>query len=694
MESEMSFLSSILLVALPGIGTERPEPPAPETKSKFVLLTTAGQIGSLDVTETAGPEGAIVDCVFTVDDNGRGPKLREHVEIGRDGRPARWTIEGKGGVGAPVKESFAVDGAKARWTTLNDQGEAAAASGLYLPIQGTPWNLGFFLRALLRAPDRRVAVLPAGALRLEKVRDVVIGAGATKETVSACAMWGAELVPQLLLARGEQLVAAIAPGRVLVEEKHQGDYASLSSLAGELSKEVLTAFSSKLSHRFDAPIWLTRVRVFDPASGKVGAPTNVGVFGDSIVAVNDDLPPADAVVFDGAGSTLLPGLCDSHAHLGDWDGALHLACGVTFVRDPGNDNETLLLLEKRIAAGEVLGPRTRNSGFLEGKSPFSAHLGFVVGTLDEALASVRWYASHGYWGVKIYNSMNPDFVKPVAAEAHRLGLHVSGHVPAFMSSERAVRDGYDEINHINQLMLSFIIDPAKEDTRTPFRFTALGERMANLDLASEPVRNMVALLKERRTTIDPTMAVFSGLLMARPGQASTADQGWLDHAPAAFQRSRRSATLDIAPSQYALYDASWKKLEETLRMLHESGVALVPGTDDVAGLALHSELECWVAAGIPASATLRAATLESARFLGLEDRLGTVAPGKLADLYLVEGDPTADIHAIRRGRLVLKGGVVHFPDEIEAALGLEPFARHVEPRPSAPSAASGASSGS
>ena len=90
---------------------------------------------------------------------------------------------------------------------------------------------------------------------------------------------------------------------------------------------------------------------------------------------------------------------------------------------------------------------------------------------------MRWYAAHGFWGVKIYNSMNPDFVKPIADEAHRLGLHVSGHVPAFMSSERAIRDGYDEIHHINQLVLSFIIDPLKDDTRTPFRFTAIGERL-------------------------------------------------------------------------------------------------------------------------------------------------------------------------------------------------------------------------
>src|SRR5262249_6920951 len=151
-----------------------------------------------------------------------------------------------------------------------------------------------------------------------------------------------------------------------------------------------------------------------------------------------------------------------------------------------------LLLEKRIAAGDFLGPRVKASGFLEGKSPYSAHTGFVIDSVDEAKQKVQWYAAHGFWGVKIYNSMNPAFVKPIADEAHRLGRHVSGQVPAFMSSERAVRDGYDEINHINQLLLSFIIDPLKDDTRTTFRFTALGERLGALDLQSEPVQRMLA----------------------------------------------------------------------------------------------------------------------------------------------------------------------------------------------------------
>ena len=358
--------------------------------------------------------------------------------------------------------------------------------------------------------------------------------------------------------------------------------------------------------------------------------------------------------------------------------------GVTRTLDPGNDNDVLLALTSRIDSGEVVGPRIHRKGFLEGRSPFSSRTGFVVDRLDVALEKVRWYADHGFSGIKIYNSMNPDWVKPIAEEAHRLGLRVSGHVPAFMTSERAVRDGYDEITHINQLMLSFVIGE-KDDTRTPFRFTALGQRLGTLDLSAEPFQRMLRLMKERGTALDPTLAIFTGLLLARPGKAPPNDVPWLDHVPAPVQRNRRQAIVDVKPSEYGAYEASQRKLFEVMSVLHREGIRLLPGTDDIAGVTLHSELEQWVSAGIPNGDVLRMATLETARYLGVDQRSGSIERGKLADLLLVDGDPTKDISAIRKVRLVMKGGVVYFPEEIHRALGITPFAPAAYPA-SGPSA--------
>ncbi|MBL8949995.1 MAG: amidohydrolase family protein [Myxococcaceae bacterium] len=641
---------------------------------KLSLVTAAGPIGTFTATTT----GNTIDVDWRVDDNGRGSKLKEHIELGAGKLPVKWEIEGRGWVGAPVKESFVVEAGKAKWRSLDDEGEADAKDALYAPNNGSPWAFGLMLDTLLNSKNLEHTLLPAGKVRLEKLRDIPLAPGAKADRATVYALWGWDVSPFFVLQVKGRFAGTIQPGWVLVDEKYTSSFAHLSKLAGDVSAELLERLTQKVAHPITEPLWLTNVRIFDPASGKRGEPTNVVVFNDRVVSVRKDAPPKGAKVADGGGGTLLPGLFDSHAHVSDWGGPLALASGVTFGRDPGNDIDTQLALAQKVGTGRLLGPRSVMSGFIEGKSPFSAHMGFVIDSADEGVDKVRWFADHGYWGIKIYNSMNPDFVAPLAREAHRLGLHVSGHVPAFMSSERAVRDGYDEIHHINQLLLSFIIDVPKDDTRTPFRFTALGERLGKLDLKAEPFQKMLKLMKEKKTTLDPTLEVFSVLLRARPGKASPADEGWLSHAPITVQRARKTAALDVKPEHEELYAASWKKVEEAVVLLQREGVPLVPGTDDIAGLTLLSELETWVKAGISPTAALQAATLGGAKLVGLEGQLGSVAPGKLADLYLVDGDPTTDIGALRKGRLTVKGGAYYYPDELFTAVGVQPFAPHVE----------------
>src|SRR5438132_1452295 len=450
----MSHAALWALLAGALIGSASGQAAAASTR-KYVVLANGERIGTLHAVTS----GNSVDIDWRIDDNGRGPKMKERIRLGPTGVPAGWEVEGVGWIGAPVKESFSFESGTAHWKTLDDEGEAGDEKApLYLPNNGSPWSLALDVRAAIASPDHRRKVLPAGEIRAEKIRQVRIGEGENASTFTAWALWGLDVLPNYVLTgRNIAFEGYLSPGFVVIDERFASQYDALSRLAPEMSAGSLRKFTANVSHRYPGPVYLTHVRVFDPATGAIGEPTTVTVFSDEIVSVRPEAPPRGAIAIDGQGGTLLPGLHDVHAHSYDWGGPLHVAAGVTRTRDPGNDNDVLLTLTARIDSGEVLGPRIHRAGFLEGRSPFSSHGGFVVDRLDVALETVGWYADHGFSGIKIYNSINPDWVKPIAAEAHRLGLRVSGHVPAFMTSERAVRDGYDEITHVNQLMLSFVI---------------------------------------------------------------------------------------------------------------------------------------------------------------------------------------------------------------------------------------------
>ncbi|HEX7946578.1 MAG TPA: amidohydrolase family protein, partial [Phenylobacterium sp.] len=266
-----------------------------------------------------------------------------------------------------------------------------------------------------------------------------------------------------------------------------------------------------------------------------------------------------------------------------------------------------------------------------------------------------------------------DWVAPVAAEAHRLGMGVTGHVPAFSSPDRVIRDGYNDIAHINQLMLGWILDP-KEDTRTPLRLTGMA-RGANLDLASPRVRTTIELMKANHIALDTTSMTLERLMLSRSGEVQAGDRPYLDHVPIGYQRYRKRSFVTInSPADDAAYQGGFRKVLEVMTLLDKEGIQMLPGTDDTTGFALLRELELYVAAGISPAKTLRYATLDCEKYFRRDSQLGTIERGKLADFVLVDGDPTQDISAMRRTRMTMVGGVAYYPAEIFEFLSIKPFA--------------------
>ena len=645
-----------------------------QVTERFAVISNGEAVGGLQTSS----DGQRITVEYHVEDNGRGPRTRETIEIGgSDGLPHHWEISGSGETGVAIRESFTWTAKQATWRTLNDRGSVSGNEpALYVAEGASPYAYAVYAKALLTAPHHTLHVWPTGSIRLEPVPLEVTGT-ATPPSTQVWALWGLDVAPEFVLIDANGKVRAwLSTDRLIIPEEWQSNSVALVQLAASLDTAMLRTLTGKFVHTWTTPIYLRNVHVFSPDSGTLSALQTVVTFRSRITGVisNDTPQPADSVSFDGRGGTVMPALFDMHAHLSPWQAPLYLAAGVTTVRDMGNDNARLLDLISEMDAGRIAGPSVVPSGFLEGRSPFSARDGFIVSQLPEGLTSVHWYADRGYWQLKLYNSIKPDWVAPLAAEAHRLGMRVAGHVPAFMSSEQAIRAGYDEITHLNQLLLSLMIDVTKDDTRTPFRFTALGERTASLDLHGAPFQNLLKLMQARGTALDPTAAILSEMLLSRAGQVTPVDAPWLDHVPGPIQRSRKAAMLDIPAGKERRFRASETRLLEVLRTLQNAGIRILPGTDDAPGFMLQSELETWQRAGIAPAEVLKLATLGCARYLGLDQELGSVERGKRADLLLLAGDPTHDVGALRNIRLVMKNGAVIFPEEVHTAMQIVPFA--------------------
>lgn len=640
-----------------------------QTTERLSIMSNGEKVGAI----VAVSDGPAVTVDYRVDNNGRGPKHREEIVLGADGIPTRWQVRGSSLMGAAVDERYDWSAGRARWSSQADKGEVGAASpALYIVNDDSPWALGVYARAALTTPERKLDVLPAGRIALTRLREMTVGGA----PVIVYRLDGVQLEPSyLMLDGGQQLFAAFTANSVAIREGFEAHDKALLALGGELEVERVRTISAQVTHRYQDPVRLRNVRVFDPRSGTIGPLSTVVVMRDRIVQVlpGDGGPaPLDEVVIEGEGGVVYPGLHDMHSHTTLTSGLFNLAAGVTATRDMGNANAFLQDLLPRLDSGEIAGTRVTPNGFIEGRSPYSARNGFVVSTLDEGLAAVRWYANRGYFEIKMYNSMNPAFVKPLAAEAHRLGMGVTGHVPAFMTADQVIRDGYDNIAHLNQLELGWVLNPG-EDTRSPLRLTAMA-RTANLDLQSPRVKATVGLMKLHRTSVDTSASTLEQLMLSRAGQVADWHRDFIEHLPIGYQRYvKRSYVSLVKPGADEAYRQAFRKMLDVMDLLHRNGIALLPGTDDPNGFLLLREIELYAQSGMGNAAALRAATLGSEEYLRRDAEGGTIERGKLADLVLVAGNPLQDLKAIKRPRMVMKAGAVFYPAEIHAALGIRPF---------------------
>ena len=667
-----SWLAAMLLA----VATSAPAQPAAPRYEVWNADGTAA--GELRVSEDPGGETV---ARYRYKNNGRGPETLERWRLASDGTPLSYRVTGSSTFGSVIDEQFDRDPAgRARWRSMADAGQAEVGGPvLYAAMGGSPAMDALALAALARQPDRSLPMLPSGRLRQQVLDKLVVEVGGRQLALQLLVHTGLGFEPNFLWATdgpAPRLFAALAPGYYQLVE------AGWREALPQLTERQLAAQAALLRQR--ASDWfkplpgltvVRNARVFDSAGATLGAASDVYLFRGRITAV----VPAGSMAaqgadteIDAAGRVMLPGLFDMHDHVWRANGGLHLAAGVTTVRDLANDNATLQQVIDEIAGGQLAYPQIVPAGLIEGDSPFALRSGFVIKTLEEAKAAVDWYAQRGYPQVKVYNSFPRALLADTVAHAHRRGLRVSGHVPAFMRAEEVVAMGFDEIQHVNQLLLNFLVKP-DTDTRTLDRFYLPAEKLADLDLDSAPVQDFIALLRSHGTVVDLTLMTFQ-FMQQRDGELPAELAEVITHLPPDVQRGALMASMKIPDDATAArYRASVAKLSEFAGRLYRAGVPLVAGTDHLAGIVLHSELIGYVRAGLTPAQALQVATRNGARYSRTEGDRGAVAPGLRADLILVDGEPTVDIADIRRIALVITQGRWLAPREVHESIGVLPF---------------------
>ncbi len=620
-------------------------------------------------------DGAL-HSVYEYNDRGRGPHQEAVLTVGDGSVPTSLSIVGHGYLKDSVDERFTSESGTATWKTSSDHGTRAnAGRAYYISSAESPIGSQLLVKAAL-ANGGHLPLLPSGEATVEKSGEMTITASGKPIHVARYNVAGLGFSPfPVWTDDGNAHFATVSGWSSVVPAGWEGAVPAMIAAQEQARGERFARLARELAHKPTGALVIRGARLFVAESATVQPEMTVVMNGARIAAVGKDGSvkiPAGATVIDAGGKTLLPGLWDMHVHIQPGEeGLMHIAAGVTNARDMGNDTLGVLELRRKFADGSLIGPRLMLAGLIDGSGPYQVPTGLLADDEATAKREVDWYAAHGYEQIKVYSSMKPELVPAIIAEAHAKGMRVSGHVPAYMTASQVVKLGFDEVQHANMLLLNFM-DSVK-DTRTMARFTAVGAAGKDLDMQSPRVKEFVALFKSRGTSIDPTLTTFEGMFTARAGTLDPNQAPIVDRMPPQVQRSFYAGGLPVSGEMDQRYRDAFGQMKSIVKAMYDAGVPIVPGTDNgPVGFQLLRELELYVQAGIPAPQVLKLATIGAARVMHHENDRGSIVVGKVADVVLVDGDPTTNISDVRKTVMVVKDGVRFDPKELYAAVGVRP----------------------
>lgn len=648
-----------------------------EREGAFTLFKFSKPIGREHYTVAAGARRLELHSSFLFTDRGTPVPLETTFTATADLEPQSLVTNGSSSRVSELHDALELHGTAVRLVRDGHRSDLPLPPGAFLidgysPVVMQQLLLRFWLT---HGRPAAIPILPSGSrVQIHVAGPLVLSNGQTLTgyTVSGL-IWGQESV---WLSSSGALVALIGTDAELdhfeaVREGYEAQLPRFIAEAATAELANLAALTTSIGpeehsgppaapQSAAAPLAITGATLIDGRGGPPLPNAVVLLEGGRIRAAGPaasvGVPPGTATL-DARGKWLLPGLWDMHAHVEqvEW-GPIYLASGITTVRDCGNELPFLTAVRDTIAAGRGIGPRILIAGLVDGTGPQS--LGAVTAdTPDQARAVVARYHAAGALQIKLYSSIRPSLVPVFAAEAHRLGMTVTGHVPTGMSASEAVLAGMDQISHVQY--------PAAE-----FRSRNGLPPDAAIPFNSPSSRALLALYKAHGTVFDPTLAIYELELHSASVPLASLEPGIIHVAP---ELRPSLESIGVGPEDAPAAALHLRNLLATVAALHRAGLPVVAGTDQVVpGYSLHRELELYVQAGFTPMESIATATRVPAEVMGLAAELGTVEPGKRADLVLLDADPLADIRATRQVWRTVSGGTVYAPAPLWRSVGFTP----------------------
>lgn len=605
---------------------------------------------------------------FEYNDRGRGPSITQAITVDDSGAVVREEITGVDYYKSAVQELFYVEADKAFWKNKFENDSAVFRKQIYSDINGAPAAAEILLNMLKASASKQLSVLPAGTRNFSETLEKEISNGSQKLSLKLIAFSGFGGAPSYSwFTKDGKFFASLSDWMHIIKKGFEKNADALYTIQKKYEQQFYTQLSGKITTKYPDGIAVSNANIFDSKTGKISEHQTVLIKNGRIEKTGSGTSvkiPSSYKIIDATNKFLMPGLWEMHGHFFQESGPFMIAQGVTNLRDMGNGS-FLLTLRKKINEDSILGPDiTYISGFIDQAGEFAGPTGAIIHSLEEGLNAIDDYKRSGYDQIKLYSSIKPEWVKPLAAKAHKLGMRVCGHIPAFMTASQAIDAGYDEITHINMIMLNFFGDTI--DTRNMTRFKLVGQKGYSIDPKSEAVQSFIKKMKDKNIAHDPTLTTFEDMFIGLPGKPSLTYVPIIQYLPAEVKRNVMSGGFIGQDSEAGAYKKSYDTMKKLLKELYDHQITIVSGTD---GGILQHELEEYSEIGIPNAEVLRMSTIIPAKLCGKEKELGSIEQGKIANMILIDGNPLQNMQDIRKIYLTIKQGKIYSPKDIYGAYG-------------------------